>query len=196
MNSVTAMRTSTAVPPTALVIGAVASVQLGASLAKGLFDDVGPGGTVLLRMTFAALLLAAIWRPRARGRTRADWLLAAAFGLSLAGMNFAFYSALERIPLGVAVTLEFAGPLAVAVFGSRRPLDLLGRALAAPPDTSGRRRGITGDGRVELVLHAPPDGARATLRTPRGTFTGPDYLLDIRVLTGAEGLARAAGGSR
>nr|MDQ3989709.1 DUF2397 domain-containing protein [Actinomycetota bacterium] len=98
--------------------------------------------------------------------------------------------------------LGTAGPVRVSSLGElehgrfERLLDLLGRALAAPPDTSGRRRGITGDGRVELVLRAPPDGARATLRTPRGTFTGPDYLLDIRVLTGAEGLARAAGGSR
>ena len=126
------MRPPTArVPPTALVIGAVASVQVGASLAKGLFDEAGPGGTVLLRMAFAALLLAAIWRPRVRGRERVDWALTAAFGLALAGMNLAFYSALDRIPLGVAVTLEFTGPLAVAVAGSRRALDGLWVVLAA-----------------------------------------------------------------
>ena len=114
-----------------LVLGAVASVQLGGSLAKGLFDDVGPGGAVLLRVGFAALLLAAIWRPRVRGLTRAEWTLAAAFGLSLAGMNFAFYAALDRLPLGVAVTVEFVGPLAVAVAGSRRVLDLVWVLLAA-----------------------------------------------------------------
>ena len=125
------MSASPAVPPTALVIGAVASVQVGASVAKGLFDDVGPGGTVLLRMAFAAMLLAAIWRPRVRGRARGEWALTAAFGLSLAGMNFAFYAALDRVPLGVAVTLEFAGPLAVAVAGSRHALDLLWVVLAA-----------------------------------------------------------------
>ncbi len=120
-----------AVPPTALVIGAVASVQVGASLAKGMFDDIGPGGTVLLRMAFAALLLTAIWRPRIRGRVPREWMLPAAFALALAGMNLAFYSALDRIPLGVAVTLEFAGPLAVAVAGSRRALDVVWVALAA-----------------------------------------------------------------
>lgn len=120
-----------AIPPTALVIGAVASVQLGASLAKGLFDEAGPGGTVLLRMAFAALLLAAIWRPRVRGCAHVDWVLTAAFGLALAGMNLSFYSALDRIPLGVAVTLEFTGPLAVAVAGSRRALDAVWVALAA-----------------------------------------------------------------
>jgi len=109
----------------------------------------------------------------------------------------------ERAELEAAwARLGTAGPVRVSSLGElehgrfERLLDLLGRALAAPPDTSGRRRGITGDGRVELVLRAPTDGARATLRTPRGTFTGPDYLLDIRVLVGSEALARAAGGSR
>jgi len=114
-----------------LVIGAVASVQTGASLAKSLFDDVGPGGTVLLRVLLAAVVLLAIWRPRTRGIERRDWLLVVTFGVALAGMNFAFYSALDRIPLGVAVTLEFVGPLGVAVAGSRRALDLLWVAMAA-----------------------------------------------------------------
>ena len=118
-------------PPTVLVIGAVASVQTGASLAKSLFDDVGPGGTVLLRVLLAAVVLLAIWRPRTRGIERRDWLLVVTFGVALAGMNFAFYSALDRIPLGVAVTLEFVGPLGVAVAGSRRALDLLWVAMAA-----------------------------------------------------------------
>ena len=120
-----------AVPATALVLGAAASVQLGASLAKGLFDEVGPGGTVFLRVALAAVVLAALWRPRVRGRSSGEWLLVLAFGISLAGMNFAFYSALDRIPLGVAVTLEFVGPLGVAVAMSRRALDLLWVGLAA-----------------------------------------------------------------
>ncbi len=120
-----------AVPSPALVLGAVASVQIGASLAKSLFDDVGPGGTVLLRVLLAAILLAVIWRPSAGGLTRAQWTLVLAYGVALAGMNFAFYAALDRIPLGVAVTLEFVGPLGVAVAGSRRALDLLWVALAA-----------------------------------------------------------------
>jgi inner membrane transporter RhtA len=119
------------VPPTGLVLAAVASVQFGAALAKTLFDDLGPGGTVFLRVLLAALVLAALWRPRVRGHSRRDLVLAAAFGISLAGMNLSFYGALDRIPLGVAVTFEFVGPLGVAVAGSRRPLDLLWVVLAA-----------------------------------------------------------------
>jgi len=119
------------VPPTLLVIGAVASVQFGAALAKSLFDEIGAGGTVFLRVATAAVILALIWRPRIAGHSARDLWLAVLFGLSLAGMNFAFYSALDRIPLGIAVTFEFVGPLGVAVFGSRRVLDLLWVALAA-----------------------------------------------------------------
>jgi inner membrane transporter RhtA len=119
------------VPPVVLVLGAISSVQVGAALAKTLFDEIGPGGTVFVRVAFAALLLAIVWRPRLGGHTRGDLWLALAFGFTLAGMNLAFYSALERIPLGVTVTLEFVGPLGVAVAGSRRALDLLWVALAA-----------------------------------------------------------------
>ena len=118
-------------PPTVLVLLAVGSVQSGAALAKTLFEDVGPGGAVLLRVIFAAVVLGVLWRPRVSGHSRRDLLLAALFGVSLAGMNLSFYEALDRIPLGVAVTLEFVGPLGVAVAGSRRPLDLLWVALAA-----------------------------------------------------------------
>jgi inner membrane transporter RhtA len=113
------------------VLLAVGSVQFGAALAKTLFDEAGVGGTVLLRVLFAAVVLAAIWRPRVRGRGAADLWLVAGFGLTLAGMNLAFYASLDRIPLGVAVTFEFVGPLAVAVAGSRRKLDLLWVVLAA-----------------------------------------------------------------
>ena len=113
------------VPPVALVIAAVASVQIGSALAKTLFDEVGSGGTVLLRTLFAALILALLWRPGLRGRSRREWLLIGLFGFCLAGMNYAFYASLDRIPLGVAVTFEFVGPLGVAVFGSRRALDVL-----------------------------------------------------------------------
>jgi inner membrane transporter RhtA len=119
------------VPPTLLVIGAVASVQFGAALAKSIFDEAGPAGTVFLRVASAAVLLVLIWRPRLTGHTRGELWLAVLFGLSLAGMNGAFYAALDRIPLGIAVTFEFVGPLGVAVFGSRRPLDLAWAVLAA-----------------------------------------------------------------
>jgi inner membrane transporter RhtA len=114
-----------------LVLTAIASVQCGSAIAKTLFDDAGPGGIVAIRIGFAALVLALLWRPRVRGHAREDWLLVAAFGVVLAGMNLSFYEALDRIPLGVAVTIEFAGPLAVAVAGSRRALDGLWVVLAA-----------------------------------------------------------------
>jgi inner membrane transporter RhtA len=120
-----------AVPAAVLVIGAIASVQFGASFAKSLFDDLGPGGTAMLRIGFAAVILMALWRPPLRGRSRSDWTLMIAFGVALGGMNLSFYEALDRIPLGVGVTLEFVGPLAVAVVGSGRPRDLIWVALAA-----------------------------------------------------------------
>jgi inner membrane transporter RhtA len=119
------------VPPTVLVLAAIASVQFGAALAKTLFDEIGPGGTVFIRVAFAAIVVALIWRPRVAGHDRREIALAVAFGLVLAAMNLCFYAALDRIPLGIAVTFEFVGPLGVAVFGSRRPLDLLWVALAA-----------------------------------------------------------------
>jgi inner membrane transporter RhtA len=118
-------------PPTALVIFPIISVQLGAAVAKSLFDSLGPGGTVFLRIAFAALVLFLLVRPKLGGHDRAGYLLAGLFGLTLAGMNFSIYLAFDRIPLGVAVTLEFVGPLGVAVAGSRRLLDLLWVVLAA-----------------------------------------------------------------
>jgi inner membrane transporter RhtA len=119
------------VPPTLLVLASIASVQFGAAFAKTLFDELGAGGTVFVRTLVAAIVLALIWRPRLAGHDRRDLRLALVFGLVLAAMNFCFYSSLERIPLGIAVTFEFVGPLGVAVFGSRRALDLLWVALAA-----------------------------------------------------------------
>ena len=84
-----------------------------------------------MRLLFGAVIVVTLWRPRLRGRSRRDLLLAVLFGLVLAGMNFSFYSAIHRIPLGIGVTFEFIGPLAVAIFGSRRWIDLLWVALAA-----------------------------------------------------------------
>jgi len=119
------------VPPTLLVLVSIASVQFGAAFAKTLFDELGAGGTVFVRTLVAAIVLVLIWRPRLAGHDRRDLRLALVFGLVLAAMNFCFYSSIERIPLGIAVTFEFVGPLGVAVFGSRRPLDLLWVVLAA-----------------------------------------------------------------
>ncbi|HEX8101148.1 MAG TPA: EamA family transporter, partial [Solirubrobacteraceae bacterium] len=124
-------RSGVGAAPVGLVLGAVSSLQFGAAWAKTLFDEVGPIGAVLLRLGFAAVVLVAVWRPRVRGLSRSDWRLVAVFGVVLGAMNAAIYASFDRIPLGVAVTLEFVGPLGVAVAGSRRPLDLLWVGLAA-----------------------------------------------------------------
>lgn len=113
------------------MFGAIASVQFGSAIAATLFAQVGPGGAVLLRLASASVVLLAVWPPRFRGRPPRELLLAAAFGLVLAGMNLSFYAAIDRIPLGIAVSIEFLGPLAVAIGASRRPVDLLWVALAA-----------------------------------------------------------------
>lgn len=119
-----------AVPPTWLVLVGIVSVQTGAGVAKDLFAVLPPSAVVWLRLLTSALVLLAVARPALRGRTRADWLVAAGLGVALATMNFAIYESFARIPLGVAVTIEFLGPLAVAVAGSRRWLDLVWVALA------------------------------------------------------------------
>jgi inner membrane transporter RhtA len=119
------------VPAPGLVLIGIAVVQVGAAFATKLFDHLGPAGTVLLRVLFAAIVLCAIWRPRLRDHSRADLRLAALFGLVLAFMNLSFYEAIDRIHLGIAVTLEFIGPLGVALFGSRNSLDVLWALLAA-----------------------------------------------------------------
>jgi inner membrane transporter RhtA len=114
-----------------MTIGSIVSVQCGAALATTLFDSVGPLGAVFLRSVFGALALIALARgslPALRGRGLGDVV---AFGVALAGVNLCFYAALDRLPLGVAVTLEFVGPLGVAVFGSRRRRDLIWALLAA-----------------------------------------------------------------
>jgi inner membrane transporter RhtA len=109
------------------VVGAIVSIQGGAALAVTLFD---PGGAALMRLLSATVVLLAVWRPRVRRYSRRQLGLAAAFGLVLGGMNLSLYEAIHRIPLGIAVTIEFIGPLAVAVGGSRRRLDFVWVALA------------------------------------------------------------------
>ena len=114
-----------------LVLFAIASVQLGAAFAKDLFSTTTPTATAWLRLCFASLIFLTFARPRLRGRSRRDWLIVIGYGLSLAGMNWAIYESFARIPIGVAVTVEFLGPLAVAVAGSRRARDLIWVGLAA-----------------------------------------------------------------
>lgn len=102
-----------------LVLGSIASVQVGAAIAKHLFGDLTPTGVVWLRLASAAVVLLAVVRPRLRGRTRTDWLLVLAYTAALVGMNWAIYQSFSRIPVGLAVTLEFLGPLTVALVTSR-----------------------------------------------------------------------------
>lgn len=174
-----------AVPPTGLVLVAIGSTQLGAALAKSLFDELGPAGTVLLRVLFAAVALTLIWRPGLRRWTRRELALAAAFGAALAGMNLSFYAALDRIPLGVAVTLEFSGPLGVALLGSRRALDVLWAVLAAA--------GI-------VLLADPTGGAADPLGVAFALIAGACWAAYIllsqragRAFPGGTGLALAMG---
>jgi inner membrane transporter RhtA len=144
-------RVAGAIPPTGLVLVSIGSVQLGAAIAKGLFDELGPAGTVFLRVGFAALVLLLLWRPSVKGHASGDYLVAILFGLALAAMNFTLYQALDRIPLGVAVTLEFVGPLGVAVAGSRRVLDLLWVVLAAAGIVLLAPLGVLGETDLEPV---------------------------------------------
>ncbi len=118
------------VPPIPAVIISVVSVQGGAAFAKGLFPVVGTAGTAGLRIGLSALMLLAVFRPALTRLTRAQWSAVIPYGLVLGVMNLSFYAALGRIPLGLAVTLEFAGPLGLAVMGSRRLADFLWVGLA------------------------------------------------------------------
>lgn len=140
------------VHPVGLVLFGVSSIQFGAALAATLFDDLGPGGTSFLRLGFAALVMALIWRPDPRRHSREELQLVLVLGLMLGGMNYAFYEALERVPLGIAVTIEFAGPLGVAVFTSRRRLDLAWTAVAAGGIVLLARPGGDGIDPLGLVL--------------------------------------------
>jgi inner membrane transporter RhtA len=113
-----------------LVVAASTSVFVGTAMATTLFASVGWGATAGLRLSLAAVVLLALARPRLRGRTRRDWAQLVLLGASLAVMGTAFYGAVDRVPLGVAATIEFLGPLAVAIAASRRRIDLLWVALA------------------------------------------------------------------
>jgi inner membrane transporter RhtA len=161
-------------------------VQFGAALGTTLFDTLGPGGASLLRQLFTALILLALWRPRVRSYRASELRLAAAFGVALGLMNLCFYEALDRIPLGVCVTIEFIGPVAVAVAFSRRALDLVWVALA-----------IAG-----IVLLADPFGAGAVDPVGLAFILGAAACWAVyivlaqratRVFDGSTGLALAAG---
>ncbi len=116
--------------PVWLVIGAIVSVQVGAAFAKSLFELAPPTAIAWLRMAVAAVVLMLVARPRLTGRGWAEWRVVIGYGIALATMNWAIYMSFARIPLGLAVTIEFLGPLALALVGSRRALDLVWVALA------------------------------------------------------------------
>jgi len=172
------------VPAGALVLGGIASVQLGSSLAATLFSRLGAGGTALVRLASAALILAAVRRSSLRGATREQLALAARFGVVLAAMNLTFYEALARIPLGIAVAIEFVGPMAVALAGSRRRVDLVWVALAV--------------GGIVLLTHGAGgrslNGLGLGLALLAGCFWGYYILVNARVgrtFEDASGLALA-----
>ena len=167
----------------AFVLTSIVSVQCGAALATTLFDEIGQAGAVLLRSIFAALALAAMARSRIGRVGRAQLRDIAIFALALAAMNLCFYESIDRLPLGIAVTLEFIGPLGVAIFGTRRRVDAVWGLLAAA--------GIVllsqgGDGEIDVL--------GAALALTAGAFWGVYIVQSARVgrEPGFGGLALAA----
>ena len=123
-------RTSSVWLPVAVILIAMLSIQSGASLAKSLFPLVGAPGVTALRIVLGTAILVVIfkpWRLRFKKEQRLPLLF---YGLSLGAMNYLFYLSIQTIPLGIAVALEFTGPLAVALFSSRRPVDFIWVVLA------------------------------------------------------------------
>jgi inner membrane transporter RhtA len=118
------------VPAPLLVLGGVLSVQFGGALAATLVPEIGAGGSVLLRIGMSAVILYAVARPRLRGHDRRAWTTVVAFGIALGLMNWSFYGSLAHLPLGVAVTVEFLGPLVLTTVLSRRLLDFVAVAAA------------------------------------------------------------------
>src|SRR3954452_4862544 len=163
-----------------LTLASIISVQSGSALATGLFDSVGPAGAVFLRAGFGAIALLLFTRGAPlRGREwphRDLWLLS----VSVAAVNLFFYAALDRLPLGITVTLEFVGPLGVAVLGSRQPRDVLWVLLAAAGIVL-----LSNGGGDEI------DGLGVALALTAGVFWGTYIVLSARV--GA--LAPGAGGA-
>lgn len=127
------------IPPLPAVLLAILSVQFGAAIAKGLFPSIGAAGTASLRIGLSAVILVIAYRPNLSKLTAKQWKAVIPYGLSLGAMNMVFYLSIERIPIGLGVTLEFFGPLLVAILGSKRVIDFLwvilagaGIALIAP----------------------------------------------------------------
>ncbi len=169
--------------PIGLLLFSILSVQFGSALAKSLFGELGPWGVVSLRVSFSALFFFVVWRLKWNANIRKNIGPIIAFGLILAAMNSAFYAAIDRIPLGIAITLEFTGPLGLAVLKSQRWLDFFWAMLA-----------IAG-----ILLLAPVNGFTIDLlgmglALLAGIFWAIYILLAAKVgaqLSGIEGLAWA-----
>lgn len=153
-----------------LLFTSMLSVQIGAAVATSLFDEIGVAATVALRIALAVPILFLIWPPRSLPLARRDRLVPILLGLTLAGMNFSFYAAIDRIPLGIAVTFEFLGPLAVAVATATRRVMVVWVGLAAVGIVA--LAGPIGD---------PLDGTGVALAVLAGAFWGAYILLTARL---------------
>ncbi|MGB7087556.1 MAG: EamA family transporter [Phormidesmis sp.] len=169
--------------PIGLVLLSIVSVQFGSALAKSLFGELGPWGVVALRVSFSALLLFVLWRPKWNHKIQQNFKAILAFGVVLALMNSFFYAAIDRIPLGVAIALEFTGPLGLSILKSQRWLDGLWAILAS----------------IGIVLLTPISGATIDIwgivfALLAGVFWALYIVLSARIgrnLSGIEGLAWA-----
>lgn len=170
-------------PAPLLVLAAIVSVQTGSAVAKGLFDEFGAAGVTLLRLLLASLLLLALTRPALRRWSGEQWRAAVLLGLAMAGMNLVFYLSLRDVPLGLAVTVEFLGPLLLALSQTRRGRDLAWALLAG--------------GGVLLLGADPPDDVPVSgllLAFTAGLFWAGYMVASARVgavLPGTQGLAVA-----
>lgn len=174
------------VPATVLVLCAILSVQFGASVARTQFDEVGPLGATFLRLAFAGVILLAVLRPKVSAWTSRSWLAALLLGVALAGMNTMIYLAFETIPLGVAVTIEFLGPLTLALVQTRRFTDALWALLALGGVLLLGLEGIMGGGTIAL--------AGLLLAAGAGAFWATYIVSSARVgreIPGLDGLAVA-----
>jgi inner membrane transporter RhtA len=181
-------------PAPGLVIGGIVGLQCGAALTTRLFPAVGPAGVVTLRLSIAAVVLVAAWRPGLRW-DRGTWALVAGAGTLIAIHHLSYYEALDRIPLGAATTVEFCGPFLIAAAGSRRAIDALWTCLAAVGvlllTDSGLRLSAAGLGFAALagccwggyivvakrLAHHVPDGRGLALAVAWGALLSLPYGL-------------------
>jgi len=196
-----------ALAPMAAAIGAMLSITLGASLAKSLFPHIGPAGTTVLRLGIAALMLAVafrVWRIRP---DRRQWRAVLPYALSLSLMNLLFYMAIARVPLGIALAIEFIGPLTVALLGLRRRGDFIWLGLAvvglllvlATWGRTGHRStrgcfGAGGRGLLGLVYHHRSAGRIGAGRQYAGVWHGHRYSGGVALWLGAGGRRPAGSG--